>query len=150
LKKLYSKEEKAFDMIALDTNILVRYAVQDDPVQCKQVNQILDNKSDVKMTFFISDVVITEIVWVLESCYNFSRPNIHQFLSQLSAQERFIFSGDTAIHSAIHFYGESNLDFADLLILYQARSSGARKLISFDIKLKKFDPGYISIPGTTS
>jgi predicted nucleic-acid-binding protein len=59
---------------------------------------------------------------------------------------RFVFSEASAIHSAIHFYGESIQDLADLLVLFQARVAGADKLISFDAKLQQFDSVYVSAP----
>ncbi len=133
-------------MIALDTNVLIRYFVQDDPVQCKQVNAMFLRSPEKGRSFFIADVVITEMVWVLESCYRYSRQQIHQLLTRLSIQERFVFAESTSIHSAIHFYGESTLDFADLLIMFQARSAGAKQLASFDEKLQKFDKGFVTAP----
>jgi predicted nucleic acid-binding protein len=54
-------------MIGLDTNIILRYLLQDDPKQSRQANQIIDRQLSAQNPGFISLVTVLEIVWVLRN-----------------------------------------------------------------------------------
>jgi predicted nucleic-acid-binding protein len=51
-------------MIGLDTNILVRYFTQDDPIQSAKAEEIIENQLSEKKPAYLSLVVIAEIVWI--------------------------------------------------------------------------------------
>ena len=52
-------------MIGLDTNVLVRYLVQDDPTQTRQANALIDRAAARETAMFINHVVMCELAWVL-------------------------------------------------------------------------------------
>ena len=56
-------------MIGLDTNIILRYLLQDDPKQSRQANQVIDRQLSDENPGFISLVTVLEIVWVLKSLF---------------------------------------------------------------------------------
>lgn len=64
-------------MIGAGTNVLVRYFVEDDPVQSRRVDALLARGG-----FHIDDVVLCELVWVLRSDYRFDRPTIAKALGR--------------------------------------------------------------------
>jgi predicted nucleic-acid-binding protein len=59
-------------MIGLDTNILVRYLAEDDPVQSPKAREIIERRLTEADPGFISVVTIAETVWVLDRAYGFS------------------------------------------------------------------------------
>ena len=62
-------------MIALDTNVLVRYLVQDDPIQSPKATEILDSLSESNRAF-ISCIVLCETFWVLKTSYRLSKKEL--------------------------------------------------------------------------
>jgi len=63
-------------MIGLDTNILVRYLAQDDPVQSPKAREILERRLTEKDPGFVSVVAMVETVWVLDRAYGLSSQEI--------------------------------------------------------------------------
>ena len=60
-------------MIGLDTNVLVRYLVQDDPAQTRQANALIDRAAAQEKAMFINHVVMCELAWVLGHGYGYAR-----------------------------------------------------------------------------
>jgi predicted nucleic-acid-binding protein len=69
-------------MIGIDTNILVRYLVQDDERQASVANKILDRVSDINPAF-INNIVMCETVWVLSKAYKFKKTLIIKTIEQI-------------------------------------------------------------------
>ena len=53
-------------MIALDTNVLLRFLVADDAAQNRRAAEFIETVLENKGTLYISDIVLVETVWVLE------------------------------------------------------------------------------------
>jgi predicted nucleic-acid-binding protein len=79
---------------------------------------------------------------VLESVYQCSRKEILEFLQTLIVTPTFSFVDPQVIRRAIHEYKKGG-DFADLLIVNQAKEHQVKMLFSFDKKLQKKFPGYV-------
>ncbi|HCU26139.1 MAG TPA: hypothetical protein DF383_14080, partial [Deltaproteobacteria bacterium] len=67
-------------MIAIDTNVLIRYLVQDHLQQAKKAAQLIEQLETTRSLAFLSDIVLCEVVWVLQSCYQESRERIAEIL----------------------------------------------------------------------
>lgn len=78
-------------MIGVDTNILVRYLTQDDPEQARKASREIDQGAEAGETFFITDVVMCELVWVLETAYDYDRLQIADTLDKVLATKQFQF-----------------------------------------------------------
>ncbi len=126
-------------MIILDTNVLIRYATQDDPEQASQASQLIERYDLIPNSMLIPNEVIIEIVWVLDSCYQRSKDEICAFLNQMAQVDSFLFQDDDLIREAIHIYGEAQLDFADILLALLAKKKKS-KLVTFDKKLRTVFP----------
>ena len=129
-------------MIALDTNILVRMLVEDDPDQAEKVQKTIRwaEKQAVKL-LVLSEVTI-ETVWVLESVYQCTREEIVRFLKKIIDTDTFVFPDFSVIMNAIDFY-KTKGDFADFIIVGQSRVQQAEQMLSFDKKLQKRFPEYV-------
>lgn len=124
-------------MIAIDTNVLVRYLVQDDLRQADLATEILEGLEAKKETCWISDVVLCEAVWVLESCYDATRDRIYELLEKIVKIECLSFASKEVLRQTMQWYQQGPADFADYLIAAQAQEAGATKIYTFDKKLKQ-------------
>jgi predicted nucleic-acid-binding protein len=119
-------------MTGLDTNILVRYLTQDDPNQAETANrEIQDGQS-----FFITSIVMCELVWVLETAYKYSRQEIISALDQILLTYQFNFENKSLQQSALDHYRSEKGDFSDHLIAQIGKQAGCTETLTFDKALK--------------
>lgn len=119
-------------MIGLDTNVLVRYLLREDPVQAARAERELERNE----RFLIDSIVLCELVWVLETGYGFSRTEIAAALERILATAQFeIESKDLAL-AALDDFRRSAADFSDCLIGRRNRAAGAPETVTFDRNLK--------------
>jgi predicted nucleic-acid-binding protein len=119
-------------MIALDTNILVRFLVRDDPKQARKAKVLVDKLDEDEARAFVSDIVLCELVWVLASCYRFDRSQIVVALKKLVGARQLRFDSTDNVLRAINAYETSKGDFADYLIREHARAAGCETVVTFD------------------
>ena len=77
-------------MLGLDTNLLIRYLVHDDPVQFGRARAEIEAAADRGEPLMINAVVLCEVVWVLGSAYEYSRAEITDALEQILATAQFV------------------------------------------------------------
>jgi predicted nucleic-acid-binding protein len=123
----------------LDTNILVRYIVQDDPPQGEQVTQFIEKTVADGETCFINNIVLCELVWVLESVYRYSKEEIADVLEKLLRTSMFHFESKDAAWWSLREYKKSKADFSDCFISRQNKTYGCVETVSFDKKVKEVD-----------
>ena len=132
-------------MPSLDTNVLIRYLVQDDPKQARAANKFIIQFADSKATLFIPISVTLETEWVLRSVYVFSKESIIEvFVSLLEARE-MQFQDEASVERAIFLFREHNVDFADCLHVATAFTHDHLPMMSFD-KLASRVEGVEAIP----
>ncbi|PWG16122.1 PIN domain-containing protein [Salibaculum griseiflavum] len=131
-------------MIALDTNVLVRFLVQDDPEQAQLATKVIDQLTD-DMRGFVSREVLIELVWVLERAYRLDRPEIATALDGLLSAIELDIEGSDEVAPALELYRNDGFGFADLMIAAAARRAGATELVTFDRKAARL-PG-VRLPG---
>jgi predicted nucleic-acid-binding protein len=127
-------------MIAVDTNILVRYLIKDDPEQTVKATDFL-----AKNRCFVLKSVLIEVVWVLSSVvgYNLLRENVHERLLHVLGLPSVETEDATDVAQALAWYVEG-MDFADALHL--ASSSELSGLATFDKKFATTAKKLQSIP----
>ena len=119
-------------MAALDTNLLVRWLVDDDARQSEQVRQLFEATRRETKTLFIPITVALELEWVLRSRYGFGkRAIISTFCALLETQE-LEFQEEGALEFALHHYRESTADFADCMHAGQCAVAARVPLLTFD------------------
>ena len=120
-------------MIALDTNVLVRFLVQDDPEQARIANTVFDQLTDVTPGF-VSREVLVELVWVLERAYGYLRTDIATALDGLLSALELVIEAADDVGQAVERYRNEGFGFADLMIASAAKRVGASELVTFDRK----------------
>lgn len=128
-------------MIALDTNVLVRVLVEDDKAQLGRVRALLNQAAEEEELAFVSDLVVVEIEWVLESAYKVPRQSILQAIQALLADSRFAFEDRARLTNALRLYQTGKGDLSDYLVGLRASEAGARTVYTFDRDLRD-DEGF--------
>lgn len=118
-------------MIAIDTNVLVRYYVDDDHAQHKKAKRFIDDNE-----VFINNIVILESFWVLTRVYRVSKKGIGEIFDHLKRLSNTWFENETVFARALMEYRDNNCDFADALIGSLNRDYGY-ETASFDRKAGK-------------
>jgi predicted nucleic-acid-binding protein len=114
-------------MIALDTNVLVRIVVNDDPAQARKAAAMLAREQA-----FVAITVLLETEWVLRGVYELAPATILTILQRLVSVRSLEVEDRARVERAIEWYG-LGLDFADALHL--AGATAARSFASFDRRL---------------
>ena len=122
-------------MIALDTNVLVRYLVDDDPVQSGKAAALIDEAIAREDRLFVSQIVLCEAVWVMSAGYGFSRREIAGVIGSLLAARQVVIEGADRVRTALDTYARGAADFADYLILEFGRAAGCERFATFDADL---------------
>jgi predicted nucleic-acid-binding protein len=125
-------------VVALDTNVVVRLLVGDDPAQTKRAEKLfLEHVNGAGV--FISLVVLAEVGWVLSAAYEWDRATIHSRLQRLVRTRNVRVEQLELVESALDEYEHGKAQVADYLILGVARST-SDTLLTFDRKLGR-SPG---------
>ena len=111
-------------MLAIDTNLIIRYLVNDDPGQAARARKLIDD-NDV----FVCATVILETEWVLRSAYGFSAAQCAEALTDFAGLPRVTLEDAASVAKALGWMREG-MEFADGLHL--AKAEGCDAFISFD------------------
>ncbi len=125
-------------MIALDTNVILRYLVGDDPEQTEAAQALLDGLTPDDPGYVCREVVL-EVGWVLERSYGFTRTQVAESLMELTATDNLVVENSYDVAAAAHRYGQGGPDFSDLMVLSAAKRVEATPLHTFDRKLARMD-----------
>ncbi|MFM9882182.1 MAG: PIN domain-containing protein [Burkholderiales bacterium] len=117
-------------MIGLDTNVLVRYIMQDDAKQAALANKLIEGLTE-DSPGYISLVVIVELVWVLESAYDLTRQQVTSAFCNLLSVNVFKVDRVALVASALRTYAEGMADVADCLIERSSALAGCRCTMTF-------------------
>jgi len=120
-------------MIALDTNVLVRFLVRDDEKQASAANELLSSLT-VDRPGFVCREVVVELVWVLERAYGFPRDQIADVLEHLVSTEVLVIEAADDVAQAAFRYRTVSAGFSDLMILAAAERAQALPMYTFDQK----------------
>ena len=123
-------------MIGLDTNVLVRYIMQDDTKQSPQATKLMESL-DIDHPGFVSLVSVVELYWVLTSCYDLSGQQVKQALESLLRTKQIIVDRADQVLRALRVFDEGKADFADCLIERTASSAGCTETMTFDVGAAK-------------
>ena len=118
-------------MIALDTNVLVRYIMQDDAGQAAKANALIDALSTDRPAL-VPLVVMVELVWVLTRSYKLDRDRIAQALEALLSSRELVIQQAATVWGALRTYRTGKGDFADCLIARSALADGYQPVMTFD------------------
>jgi len=128
-------------MIGLDTNILVRYLTQDDPVQSAKAAEILERRLTGKNPGFVSIVAMVETVWVLDRAYFLTAQEIATAIERLLQVEVLAIESEQEVFTAMVALKQGRGSFADALIAELGARAGCTRTLTFDQKAIRL-PGF--------
>jgi predicted nucleic-acid-binding protein len=116
-------------MLAIDTNLIVRFLTLDEPTQAKRALEIVTGED-----VFVSITALLEAEWVLRDAYEMPRDEVVRELKRFCSMERVTVGGAYAVSRAFHLF-EAGMDFADALHLSQ--DEGCEAFVTFDKRLER-------------
>lgn len=131
-------------MIGLDTNILVRLVIEDDPVQLQKARDFLDANCSADEPGFVNRVTLCEMVWVLTSNYSLQRAEIARHIADLIVSTDIVVEDVAAVRAAAIRYAQTNVGFAGLLIAETNRAAGCTATATFDKRAARLD-GFMAV-----
>ena len=120
-------------MLALDTNVLVRYLAQDDARQSAAATRLIEQRLGPAERGFVSLVALLETVWVMESRYGADAVLVSDILADLLDAAALEVQDAGAIRAALQRYRKGGVDLHDCLIVSLAELRKAR-VVTFDAK----------------
>ncbi len=133
-------------MAALDTNILVRFLVQDDAAQLVIAKRLIARCIRNGETLFVPVAVALELEWVLRSNFGFPKDTVVKTLSQLLSSTELTFESESALEVALAAYSLGRADYSDCLHVALANVAGERPLWTFDKSASKIDGARLLAP----
>ena len=123
-------------MIGLDTNVLVRYFAQDDPVQAKKAGALIESLTP-ERPGYVSQVALMEVIWVLGRAYRVERVEIARVIETLLRTKEVVVEAADTVWKALRLYVNSAADFADCLIERACHEAQCEFTATFDTKAAK-------------
>lgn len=124
-------------MIALDTNVILRFLVQDDPKQAAIASHLFENVLTAEEPGFVTIVAVLELDWVLRSQYLFSADVVVKTIGQLMLAPNLAFEQAGALKTALAF---EHGDLADNILHETGHANSCTKTLTFDRKFARL-PG---------
>jgi predicted nucleic-acid-binding protein len=121
-------------MNGLDTNILIRYLTQDDPVQSPKATKIIEQRFTRERPGFVSLVTMAEIVWVLGSVYALEDGEIADTVERMLQADTLMVQNEQQVFTAMISLRRGWGAFADALIGALGTWAGCESTLTFDKK----------------
>lgn len=118
-------------MTGLDTNVLVRYVMQDDPRQSPRATRLIESLTP-DAPGFVPVVTLMELVWVLAGSYGRSRSQVATVLETLLRSKELVVDRAELVTQALNRYASAGADFADALLVRIAAAAGCAATRTFD------------------
>jgi predicted nucleic-acid-binding protein len=121
-------------MNGLDTNILIRYITQDDPIQSAKATEIIENRFTRERPGFISLVTMAEVVWVLGSVYELPEREIADTVERMLQADSLMVQNEQQVFTAMVALRRGWGAFSDALIAAVGAWAGCDSTLTFDKK----------------
>ena len=136
-------------MIGIDTNILVRYILNDDPVWSPPAQRFIDEDCTVEEPGYVNLVVLAELVWVLSRVPGSDKNRICTVIEGLLLADNIVLEQPLLVSGALEAFKNSNANFADFIIAAINHSADASPTFTIDKNASK-QPGFVRLPKNTN
>ena len=132
-------------MIGVDTNVLLRFALEDDARQSPSAVDFLRQGERLKSPAMICPVALVEFVWMMMRRKGFSKARMLDILDTFTDSERVVYSDEDLMRSCIEEWRHGEADLPDYLIAALNLQAGARTTMTFD-GTASLEPGFTLLP----
>jgi predicted nucleic-acid-binding protein len=129
-------------VIALDTNVIVRYLVEDDAAQSARAARRIASASQSGEPLFVSATVLCEVAWVLVGAYKTPKAELVSVIRQLLRARQLEVENKDALQRSLDAFERGRGDLADYVIRETAALHGCEAVATFDKALLK-EPGFV-------
>lgn len=119
-------------MIGIDTNVIIRYIVQDDTEQTIAATKLMEEVCNPDNPGFLNHIVMCEIVWVLKRSYKQSKESIYQVIEQIIRTDRIAVEDIQLVWRALETFKEKKADFSDCLLGQRNLQAGCEYTATLD------------------
>jgi predicted nucleic-acid-binding protein len=128
-------------MIGIDTNVLVRVIVADDPKQAAVARDFIRDRCTPDDPGFVSNIVLAELAWILAQSYGYSRIEIADAIERIMETAQLQVESPADVASALADYRAGPAGFSDCLIGHINHTAECSHTVTFDRKAAKL-PGF--------
>ena len=122
------------DPIFVDTNVFLRFFIRDVESFYHKAMSLFQKAESAQVKLETSDIVIAEIVWVLESYYDFSKPEIREVVDTILETKNLKVANHSRVKEAVDLYSSGKMDFIDAYNIAYMKAKDFKKVATFDVK----------------
>jgi predicted nucleic-acid-binding protein len=131
-------------MIGLDSNVLIRYFVEDDPIQSRRATEFLERHLTMDEPGFVSLATMAETVWVLERSYRLDRDAIVAIIERMLGNDFLVVQSEREVFCAMREVRAGRGSFGDALIAALGAEAGCTHTVTFDRGALRLD-GFVAL-----
>lgn len=120
--------------IFVDTNLFIRYLIDDIPSQIDKVEHLLDLAEKGKVRLVTGPPVFFEMAWTLKSFYKMNRKRIYEYLSSILGLPGLEVTDLDILEEALELFRRTSADFSDAYIAISSKKVGAESIATFNAK----------------
>ncbi len=118
----------------IDTSVILRLLIQDDPAKARSCEKLLREGEQRGLILYLLPVAIMETVWVLEKIYKFGRKTIREIIEAILNTPELKIEMEDVFRKAIRSYEEKNIKFADAMMGYWGLEKDLSVIFTYDEK----------------
>ncbi|MFD1701404.1 PIN domain-containing protein [Methylopila henanensis] len=127
-------------MIGVDTNILARYFLEDDPVWTKRADRFLEEELTPEAPGYVNPLTLAELVWTVRKHPGYDRQGMARLIEGLLSFDRLVIGEADAVAAALESFRAGGAGFADHLIAELNSRAGAAPTVTIDRKARQRPP----------
>ncbi len=120
--------------IFVDTNVFLRFLTNDDPAKAKRVERLFQQAIQGKIQLVTSLLVVSEIVWTLESFYHLGKTDIVTKVETILNTPNLFCPQTEMIIRALDLYVQENIDFIDAIHAHELQAQEISQIATYDHK----------------
>ena len=122
------------DPVFVDTNVFLRFFVRDMESFYQKAKELFEKAEKGTVKLETNYLVIAEIVWVLESYYDFTKTEIKDIIDTILETKNLKVSNNARVKEATSMYALKNIDFIDAYNIAYLKAKDLKKIATFDSK----------------
>lgn len=130
-------------MIGVDTNVILRHLLQDDPKQSPAASRFFSERGPDDPAF-VSIAVLLELIWTLRSSYRVPRADVSRILRSFTQSQDIVLQDSVIVRRAVRDADDEAADVADAIIAHTAIDAGCDGVATFDRRAQRL-PGMLPL-----